>query len=196
MTTQSHPTYVVLDEENGINPEILRIPAERVSFPLSEEDQEILCILEAKFDAEENCAGLAAPQIGFSKAMIVFAAPNDPNLKKWRPDLEQTMPKTIWINPSYEPLGEEMSKDGEGCFSVAHVVGFVQRYTKIRYHAFMPDGTAVTGEASGFLARIIQHETDHINGFLFVDRTDEVWSIEEYRRMRAEALKEAENNNE
>jgi peptide deformylase len=196
MTTPPLPSYVVLDKSKGINPKILRTPSERVAFPLSKENQEILRILEAKFDAEENCAGLAAPQIGFSKAMIVFAAPEDPELKKWRPDLEQTMPKTIWINPSYEPIGEEVSTDGEACFSVADIAGHVQRYTKIRYHAFLPDGRPVTGEATGFLARIIQHETDHINGVLFVDRTDDLWSLEEYRRMRAEAMKNTEENKE
>ena len=68
-------------------------------------------ILEAKFDAEENCAGLAAPQIGFSKQIIVFAAPNDPVLKKWRPELTQTMPKTIWINPTYKKVGDNTHED-------------------------------------------------------------------------------------
>jgi peptide deformylase len=192
MVTQDLPGYVVLDQAKSIDPKILRTPAERIKFPLSKEDQEVLKILEAKYDAEENCAGLAAPQIGFSKAMIVFAAPDDPELKKWRPDLEQTMPKTIWINPSYEAIGDEKVTDGEGCFSVADIVGHVARYKKIRYHAYLPDGTPVSGEASGFLARIIQHETDHINGYLFVDRTDQIWDLEEYRRLRREAMQKAD----
>jgi peptide deformylase len=195
MVKKDLPEYVVLDKAKSINPKVLRTPAERVKFPLSEEDKKILKILEDKFDQEENCAGLAAPQIGFSKAMIVFSAPDDPELKKWRTDFEQTMPRTVWINPSYEPIGDEKVTDGEGCFSVADVVGHVDRYKKIRYKAYLPDGTPVSGEASGFLARIIQHETDHINGFLFVDRTDKIWDLEEYRRLRREAMAKAEKSN-
>lgn len=95
------PEYVTLNIETLNNSEnkTIRVKAKKLIFPLSLEDLRDISILEQKYDQEENCAGLAAPQIGISKQIIVFAVPNDEEIKKWRPDLTDTMPKTIWINP-------------------------------------------------------------------------------------------------
>lgn len=109
----------------------IRIAASHVQFPLSKEDNKDTAILISKFDNEKNCAGLAAPQIGISKRVIVFAVPSDPLLKKRYPDLTETMPKTLWINPSYKPIGTEMHEDYERCFSVKDVAALVKRYKKI-----------------------------------------------------------------
>lgn len=196
--TDHLPSYVVINNEDQSEKlrSVLRIPAQKISFPLSTEDQESLKTLEAKYDAEENCAGLAAPQIGISKQMIVFAALCNPELKKWRPDFTQEMPKTIWINPSYEGLGKDLHEDYEGCFSVHDLAGPVKRFTKITYKATLPDGTPVTGEAEGFLARIIQHEVDHIRGTLCIDKVPEekLVSISAYREMRAAKMAESEKD--
>lgn len=167
---------------------ILHKAAQRFSFPLTKEDVKDIDTLEAKYDAEKNCAGLAGPQIGIGKAVIVFAAPDDPDLKKFRKDLVQTMPRTLWLNPSYEPIGQDMTEDWEGCFSVPHVAGLVKRYTKIRYTAFNKAGEKITDTATGFLARVIQHETDHINGILFTEKAIKTIPLEEYRAMRKKAM--------
>lgn len=184
------PSYVVINDPNCPNRDVLRTPAAPVSFPLSEEDKHIIQTLEAKYDQEGNCAGLAAPQIGFGKQVIVFAVHDDPELKKWRPDLIDTMPKTIWLNPTYEPVGEDKHTDYEGCFSIKDLAGPVERYKSIKYTAYTPDGTFVEGIARGFLARLIQHEVDHLNGRLCMDLVPhgKLLSIEEYRRMRTEAI--------
>ena len=121
------PAYVVLNSSKEEDAAVLRNSAEALTFPLSSEDREIIRILETKFDQEKGCAGLAAPQIGFGKQIIVFAVPDNPKFKKWRPDLLQTMGKTLWINPSYEPVGTEKHTDYEACFSVADVAGPVPR---------------------------------------------------------------------
>jgi peptide deformylase len=178
------PPYVVVNNPKEENVAVLRNPAQPLTFPLSDEDQEIIRILEAKFDQEEDCAGLAAPQIGFGKQIIVFAAPDDPKLKKWRPDLAQTMGKTVWINPSYEPIGTEKHTDYEACFSVADLAGPVPRYKAVRYKAYTPEGTLVEGTAEGFLARAIQHEVDHLNGTCFIDYVpkEELMTIDECER--------------
>lgn len=193
-----NPDYVVInnDEQSEEQRAVLRTPSEKVDFPLSIEDQRLLTILVAKYDGEENIAGLAAPQVGIPKQMIVFAAPDDPELKKWRPDLTQTMDKTIWINPTYDGIGDEKHEDYEGCFSVHNLAGPVQRFTKIRYTATLPNGTAVTGEAEGFVARIIQHEVDHLKGTLCIDRMpkDKIVTVDEYRQMRADRIKETDNS--
>ncbi|HBN21960.1 MAG TPA: peptide deformylase [Holosporales bacterium] len=189
------PSYVVInnDDQSQELRSVLRTPAQKIAFPLSPEDQESLKILEAKYDVEENCAGLAAPQIGTPKQMIVFEAICSPELKKWRPDFTQEMPKTIWVNPSYEGIGEELHEDYEGCFSVNDLAGPVKRFIKIAYKATLPDGTSVAGEAEGFLARVIQHEVDHIRGTLCIDKVPEgkLMSISAYREMRSQKMAEA-----
>ena len=137
---------------------------------------------------EKQGVGLAAPQIGISKAIIVFAAPDDPELKKYRKDFTQTMEKTIWINPSYEGLESDKHRDVEGCFSVKDLAGVVQRYKKIKYKAFdFKKNRWVSGVAEGFLARIIQHEIDHVNGTLCIDRAEKVFSIEEYKKQHGQS---------
>ncbi len=186
------PPYVVINDSDCTNKEVLRTLAQPVSFPLSEEDKYIIKTLEAKYDQEVNCAGLAAPQIGFNKRIIVFAVHDDPELRKWRPDLIDTMPKTIWLNPSYEPLGLDQHEDYEGCFSVKDLAGPVKRFKTIRYTAYKTDGSFVDGTAQGFLARLIQHEVDHLNGRLFIDLVpqDKLLSAEEYRAMRIQAIQQ------
>lgn len=190
------PEYVKINHPGEFHP-TLKTPAQGLSFPLSEEDIRDIHILEAKFDGEENCAGLAAPQIGIKKKIIIFAA-EDPEgiLRKFRPDFTQFMPKTIWVNPSYvgisldQDVTQNMHEDYEACFSVEDIAGVVPRYKKIRYQAYTLEGEKITGEAEGFLARIIQHEIDHIEGVLFVDRAapNTLMPIEEYRKKRAKAL--------
>lgn len=184
------PPYVVLNDPECPNTEVLRSPAEAFTFPLSKEDIDLINTLVHKYDQEGNCAGLAAPQIGIGKRVIVFEVPDDPALKKWRPDLEETMPKTIWLNPSYEAVTEEFQEDYEGCFSVANLAGPVKRHKKIRYKAYNQDGSLIEGTATGFLARVIQHEIDHLNGKLCIDYVapDELLTIDEYRKRRAAAM--------
>ena len=199
MTTHisENPDYVVInnDEQSEDLRSVLRTPAQKVSFPMNAEDKRLLSILEAKYDHEKNMAGLAAVQIGIPKQMIIFAAPDDLELKKWRPDLTQTMPKTIWINPSYDGIGEEKHEDYEGCFSVHDLAGPVKRFTKINYTATLPDGTEISGQAEGFLARIIQHEIDHLKGTLCIDLMpkDKIISLDDYRKMRAEHTQTGRN---
>ncbi len=167
---------------------VLHKAAQWFFFPLTEKDTKDIETLEAKYDAEKNCAGLAGPQIGLDKAVIIFAVKDDPDLKKFRKDLIDTMPKTIWLNPSYEPLGKDMAEDWEGCFSVPEIAGLVKRYVKIRYTAFDKTGDKITGTATGFLARVIQHETDHINGILFIEKAIKTIPLDEYRTMRKKAI--------
>lgn len=186
------PAYVVLNDQNSPISDILRRQGDTLSFPLSPEDQHAVEMLVAKYDSEENIAGLAAPQIGFSKRIIVFAAPDDPELRKWRKDLSDTMPKTVWINPTYTPIGAEMSTDYEACFSIGDFAGPVERPTTIKYTAYTPKGQFVEGTVTGFLARLIQHEVDHTNGVLFIDKVEEgkLLPLDEYRKMRAKAVAE------
>ncbi len=184
------PPYVVINDPDETRGDVLRTPAAALHFPLSVEDRKIVQILVHKFEAEENCAGLAATQIGFGKQIIVFEVLDDPELKKWRPDLVQSMPQSVWINPTYEPIGTDKHTDYEGCFSVRDLAGPVPRFKTIRYSAYTPEGEHLEGIAEGFLARLIQHEIDHLNGRCFIDYVpeDELLPADEYRRRREEAM--------
>jgi len=188
------PSYVCIDDPACKNKQVLRDPAKEVTFPLTDAMKQALADLEAKYDAEENMAGLAAPQIGHPYRMIIFAVHDDPILKKFREDLEQTIPRTVWFNPSYTPLSTEKRTDLEGCFSVSKHIGPVERYTHIAYRATLPTGKVVTGEATGFLARVMQHEIDHLNGKLCLDdlKEDEKIDKEKYiaERKKQRALLE------
>ncbi len=193
------PPYVCINDPLCTNKHVLREPAKSIEFPLSHEVQQAMVNLVAKYDAEENMAGLAAPQIGYPYRMIIFAVHDDPVLKKFRSDLAQTMPKTVWFNPSYTPLSPEKQKDIEGCFSIAKYIGPVERYTHIAYKATTVEGKEITGEATGFLARVIQHEIDHLNGKLCLDdvKENEKIDMEKYiaesKKQQALAQQEVAN---
>lgn len=177
--------YTVINDPNCLNRHVLRERAQTVLFPLTPEIEAIAKELEEKFDQEENCAGLAAPQIGYNQRIIVFAVDDDPNLKKYRPDLTDTISKSIWFNPTYYPVMESKHIDWEACFSVDDIAAKVARYTEVHYEAYTREGQKITGKAKGFLARLIQHEIDHLNGKLFIDYVPEAeWSSK--KKLRAE----------
>lgn len=186
------PPYEVIDLRHPKTHAILRGPIKPLSFPLSKEDERDIDIVERRFDTEENMAGVAAPQIGIAKQIIVFAAV-DPEIKKWRQDFTQSMPKQVWLNPSFDPIGDATHEEYEGCFSVEDMAGPVKRYSRIKYWANDRDGNVVKGIAEGYLARVIQHEVEHIRGTLFIDHVakGKLLPIEEYREKRRKAMQES-----
>jgi peptide deformylase len=109
--------------------------------------------------------GIAAPQIGVYVRVIMFGFEHNDRY----PD-KDAVPFTILINPSYEPLSDHKEDDWEGCLSVPGLRGLVSRYTKINYSGHDPEGNFISREAEGFHARVVQHEVDHINGFLYLSR--------------------------
>ena len=82
----------------------------------------------------------------------------------------EEIPLTIMINPSWNPLSDEMEEEWEGCLSVPGLVGLVPRYAHIRYSYQTLQGETVTREAHGFHARVVQHECDHLDGMLYLQR--------------------------
>ncbi len=107
-------------------------------------------------------AGLAAPQIGVSLQVVVFGFKQLPRY----PEAEE-VPYTALINPHITPLSGEEEEAWEGCLSVPGMRGMVPRYAHIRYTGFDPFGKRIDREASGFHARVVQHECDHLLGFLY-----------------------------
>jgi peptide deformylase len=107
-------------------------------------------------------AGLAAPQIGVGLRVVIFGF--DKNQRY--PDAEP-VPYTEIVNPVITPLTDEMEEGWEGCLSVPGLRGRVARHTLVRYGGFDPAGKAIEREVSGFHARVVQHECDHLDGILY-----------------------------
>ncbi len=110
----------------------------------------------------ENGAGLAAPQIGVGLRVVIFGVDFNPRY----PDAEP-VPYTELINPVLTPVSDEMEEGWEGCLSVPGLRGVVPRYARLRYSGFDPRGHPIEREVSGFHARVVQHETDHLDGILY-----------------------------
>lgn len=107
-------------------------------------------------------AGLAAPQIGVPLRIVIFGMQKNPRY----PDAEP-VPDTVLINPILTLLGEEMEDGWEGCLSVPGMRGLVPRYRSLRYQGFDASGSAIDRTVSGFHARVVQHEVDHLDGVLY-----------------------------
>ena len=112
-----------------------------------------------------NGAGLAAPQIGELKRVVIFGFDSNERYPE-----ASAVPFTVLINPTIHSLDETMEEGIEGCLSVPGLSGSVPRYNNIRYQGFDPFGTVIDRVVTGFHARVVQHECDHLNGILYPSR--------------------------
>ena len=120
-----------------------------------------------------NGAGIAAPQIGVSLRVVIFGqkpqadqALADQAINPRYPDAD-VVPYTVLINPVITPISAEQEDGWEGCLSVPSMRGVVPRYTRLHYAGFDQYGQPVDRLVSGFHARVVQHECDHLNGVLY-----------------------------
>ena len=119
--------------------------------------------------------GLAGPQV--HESIRLFVAGVD--------DEDRTMPPVVIINPEITPIGADVEEDWEGCLSIPDIRGRVSRANDIKVRALDRRGKPISMTAGGFPARVIQHETDHLDGVLFFDRMTSFESLtflEEYSR--------------
>jgi peptide deformylase len=118
--------------------------------------------------------GLAAPQVHSSVRLFVagLAPKSDPDLeeKAEHDDDREDVPLMALINPEITPVGREPVEDWEGCLSIPDIRGRVPRAREIVVRAYDRTGKRIEKRVSGFTARVIQHETDHLDGILFFDR--------------------------
>jgi len=116
---------------------------------------------------EAGGVGLAAPQVGESLRVIIFEVPEG----RASGDADDG-PRELQalINPEIEPIGEEIELGWEGCLSIPGLRGEVPRHARIRYSGLDGEGNRVAREANGFHARVVQHEVDHLDGILYLER--------------------------
>jgi peptide deformylase len=114
---------------------------------------------------EYDGAGLAAPQVHVSRRLVIYGVHGNPRY----PDAED-VPLTVLINPKVTPGTTATDEDWEGCLSVPDLRGRVPRFTSVRVEAYGRDGRRLRFTADGFHARVVQHECDHLDGTVYLDR--------------------------
>ena len=143
------------------DPRLLRVaqPVTRFNTP------ELHALLQDLNDTmiHANGAGLAAPQIGVDLQVVIFGS-GEANPRY--PDAP-VVPRTVLINPTLTPLGDEEEEGWEGCLSVPGLRGVVPRFKRLRYQGFDALGQTIDRTVEGFHARVVQHECDHLIGVLY-----------------------------
>ncbi|PIR74954.1 MAG: peptide deformylase [Candidatus Magasanikbacteria bacterium CG_4_9_14_0_2_um_filter_42_11] len=123
---------------------------------------------------KEQGIGLAAPQVGVNVKLCIIgkdAIPENFVQKDPNKDL-------VLINPVYQRMSRKAVLETEGCLSVPGQQGKVKRYKQVHVEALDEQGDPISFNASGYLAHVAQHETDHLNGILYIDKAETTWEIE------------------
>jgi peptide deformylase len=122
---------------------------------------------------EYDGTGIAAPQV-FTPLRVFLYEVHPETRKRKEPDV----PLTALFNATYEAVGEMVEQDSEGCLSAPFLLGrIVPRFETIRVRAVDRSGKAVEFEASGYHARVLQHEIDHLDGLVYLDRMRDMKSL-------------------
>jgi peptide deformylase len=138
-------------------------PVEQINHP---ETREVIAAMKAAL-ADTQGVGLAAPQISELKRIIIVAS---------RPSSRYPhapmMEPTVMVNPVYQPLSADQKKDWEGCLSIPGIRALVPRYKLIAVNYLDEQGEQQNVTLSDFVARVFQHEADHLNGKVYLDRVE------------------------
>ncbi|MDD2521791.1 MAG: peptide deformylase [Anaerolineaceae bacterium] len=142
--------------------------------PVKKFDKELQTLIDDMFETmrAEPGVGLAAPQIGESLQLVVIEyaeEPEDENAPEPKPK------RYVLVNPEIVERSDEMVEGMEGCLSVPGFIGKVDRHEKITVKALTRHGKPQRVKAEGWMARIIQHELDHLDGVLYIDRASEMY---------------------
>jgi peptide deformylase len=149
---------------------VLRARAAQVPDPTAPEIRRLASdMLETMEDAAG--AGLAAPQVHVPLRLVMFHVPANRTTAAEEPPPQGL---TVLVNPVIEKLTDEKELGWEGCLSVPGMIGAVPRFTRIRYRGAGLDGAPIEREASGFHARVVQHECDHLDGILYPQRMEDL----------------------
>ena len=146
---------------------VLRLQAQKVENIYSDKVSSIINTMLNTL-SESKGVGLAAPQI-FESVCIVIIASRPSKRYPLAPEMEPV----VMINPGFEVVSEEIRKDWEGCLSIPEIRALVPRYENIKISFIDQQGKPQMLLADGFIARVFQHEYDHLNGLVFLDRVDD-----------------------
>ena len=159
--------------------EIIKLPhptLRRKAVKVKQFDKDLHKLIEDMIETmrDEPGVGLAAPQVNISQRVIVVEYPLDDSDPEATPTLFEV------VNPVIKYLSDEKEMGIEGCLSVPNIMGSVERALNIQISGQNRKGKKITIEAQGWLARVFQHEIDHLNGVLFVDLAETLYRPEEF----------------
>jgi peptide deformylase len=157
---------------------VLRTEAE----PVETFDEELVALVEDMFETMYHAegVGLAAPQIGIGRRILVVDVRDENGEGRGRVAL---------INPEVVEVGDETEKASEGCLSIPGLEEIVERPARVVVKGLDPEGNDVVVEADELFARALQHEIDHLDGILFLDRVSPLkrrMLLKKWRKLRAE----------
>ncbi len=164
--------------DNQINEEEMRFLKQKckdVPIPFDSAGGKDIKTLVEDFLKRDDALGLAAPQIGISKKITVFKSKNLDDRKPIKCERDYD----VLVNPRITQFRGEKEKMMEGCLSCPDINVEVERYTEIKVRAYDGKGQKISKRYTGFLARIVQHECDHLEGILIVDRGSRIQYPEE-----------------
>jgi peptide deformylase len=165
--------------------QILRKKAVVVNDIDSLETRQIVEAMQSTLATTQG-VGLAAPQISESKRIIIVASRPTPRY----PSAPQMEP-TIMFNPSFQAVSDDKEKGWEGCLSIPGIRALVPRYKDIMIHYTDQQGRVVELKLDGFVARVFQHEYDHLEGKVYLDRVEDnkdIFAESEYLKIQAPSL--------
>ncbi len=146
----------------------------RKAKPVTNFDKNLQTLIDDMVETmrEAPGVGLAAPQIGLSDRLIVVEY-----YAKEEDEENEDAPKKVWavLNPEIVKVSDEKLMGVEGCLSIPGLVGEVERHAEVHVKGLNRHGKPMKIKAKGWLARIFQHEIDHLNGVLFPDLATRVW---------------------
>ena len=153
----------------------------RKARPVSTFDKNLQTLIDDMIETmrEAPGVGLAAPQVGISDRLIVVEYADPPEEEEEEDEPKEVKPKLyVMVNPEIVKTSEEKVLGVEGCLSIPGLVGEVERFERVQVKGLNRHGRPVKVKAEGWLARIFQHEIDHVNGVVFPDRATRVWKPE------------------
>jgi peptide deformylase len=155
----------------------------RKAKPVTKFDKELQTLIDDMIETmrEAPGVGLAAPQVDVSQQLIVVEYAEDDEKEEETEEAEVKPPKPkklyVMLNPQIVKPSEEKVLGIEGCLSIPGLQGEVERHESLQLKGLNRHGSPVKLKVDGWLARIFQHEIDHINGVLFTDRATRVWKL-------------------
>jgi len=169
-----------ISEIAQLGAQVLRLQAQIVTDAQNAEIKQIIETLQDTLATTQG-VGIAAPQISVSKRIIIVASRPTPRYPS-----APLMEPTVMINPSFQTLSDTKEKDWEGCLSIPGIRALVPRYKEILINFTNQQGVLVKTRLEGFVARVFQHEFDHLEGKVYLDRVEDnrdIFAESEYLRI-------------
>lgn len=161
---------IIQKEDPTLRAKAKEVPLKEICSPAI---KKILRQMSEALAKEDDGAALAAPQIGESLRIFIIAG------KIFRDNEKDPLPPDlVFINPKIKKISKKQQRLEEGCLSVRWLYGLVNRAEKATVEAYDENGKKFTRSGSGLIAQIFQHEIDHLNGVLFIDKAKNIEKID------------------